>query len=113
MPNQRLGLLVVPLRRAVLVNRAKGRPVIVGYARTSTAEQRAGLDAQMRNLTAAGAEQIFSEQVSSVAQRPKLAKCLGFLRESDTLRVTRPDRLARSTHELPKIAENWPRPADW
>jgi DNA invertase Pin-like site-specific DNA recombinase len=79
--------------------------VIVGYARTSTSEQRAGLDAQVRDLKAAGTKKIFSEQVSSMAQRPKLAECLRFLREGDTLMVTKPDRLARSTHELLKISE--------
>ena len=40
-----------------------------------------------------------------MAQRPKLAECLRFLREGDTLMVTKPDRLARSTHELLKISE--------
>ena len=89
------------------VYRTKGRrPMIVGYARTSTSEQRAGLDAQIRDLKAAGCEKIFSEQISSaVAQRPRLAECLHFLRETDTLMVTRPDRLARSTHELLRISE--------
>jgi DNA invertase Pin-like site-specific DNA recombinase len=74
--------------------------VILGYARTSTADQNAGLEAQQRDLGAAGAEKIFSEQVSSVAQRDQLKACLGFARESDVLMVTRPDRLARNTGEL-------------
>ena len=43
---------------------------------------------------------MFTEQVSSVAQRAKLTECLGFLREGDVLMVTKPDRLARSTAEL-------------
>ena len=43
----------------------------IGYARTSTMEQLAGLDAQARDLTAAGCQHIYSEQVSSVAlERP-------------------------------------------
>jgi len=74
--------------------------MIVGYARTSTAEQEAGLSAQERDLAAAGAERMYAEQVSSVAQRGKLAECLAFLREGDVLAVTKPDRLARSTAEL-------------
>src|SRR5690348_8316427 len=75
--------------------------MLVGYARTSTEDQLAGLEAQQRELKAAGAEKLFSEQVSSVAaERPALAACLGFLRESDALVVTKPDRLARSTAEL-------------
>ena len=74
--------------------------MIVGYARTSTADQQAGLAAQERDLRAAGAERVFSEQVSSVAARSGLGACLEFLREGDALTVTKPDRLARSTAEL-------------
>ena len=58
--------------------------------RTSTVDQKAGLDAQGRELKAAGCEKLFAEQVSSAAQRPKLAECLAFLREGDTLICTRP-----------------------
>jgi DNA invertase Pin-like site-specific DNA recombinase len=74
--------------------------MLVGYARTSTSDQTAGLDAQQRDLKAAGCERVFSEQVSSVSARTKLAECLGFLRPGDVLIVTKPDRLARSTAEL-------------
>lgn len=77
--------------------------MIVGYARTSTAEQKAGLEAQERDLRAAGAERLYSEQVSSVAERGQLDAALGFLREGDTLVVTKPDRLARSTADLLRI----------
>jgi DNA invertase Pin-like site-specific DNA recombinase len=74
--------------------------MLVGYARTSTADQKAGLAAQERDLKAAGAAKMFSEQVSSVAKRDTLQACLSFLREGDALVVTKPDRLARSTAEL-------------
>jgi DNA invertase Pin-like site-specific DNA recombinase len=74
--------------------------VLVGYARTSTADQKAGLAAQERDLSAAGAEKVFAEQVSSVAQRGGLKACLEFMREGDALVVTKPDRLARSTADL-------------
>jgi DNA invertase Pin-like site-specific DNA recombinase len=73
---------------------------IVGYARTSTAEQLAGLDTQVRELRAAGCTEIFSEQVSSVALRAKLDEALRFVRTGDTLIVTKADRLARSTANL-------------
>ena len=62
--------------------------MIIGYARTSTTDQTAGLAAQERDLTAAGAERIFSEQVSSVASRAGLTECLTFLRDGDVLAVT-------------------------
>ena len=74
--------------------------MLVGYARTSTTDQNAGLAAQQRDLLAAGAEKVFSEQVSSIARRPGLVECLAFLRPGDALMVTKPDRLARNTAEL-------------
>jgi DNA invertase Pin-like site-specific DNA recombinase len=73
---------------------------IIGYARTSTTDQVAGLDAQERDLAAAGAIKVFAERVSSVAARPRLTECLSYLRDGDVLTVTKPDRLARSTGEL-------------
>jgi DNA invertase Pin-like site-specific DNA recombinase len=77
--------------------------MIVGYARTSTAEQNAGLEAQVRDLKAAGAEDTFAEQVSSVAERPELAEAMRFVRKGDVLMVCKPDRLARSTADLLRI----------
>ena len=79
--------------------------MLIGYARTSTAEQEAGLAAQERDLKRAGCERVFSEQVSSVAQRLQLAAALDYVRESDKLIVTRLDRLARGMGDLPEIAE--------
>lgn len=81
--------------------------MLLGYARTSTAEQEAGLDAQHRDLTAAGVGKLFSEQVSSVdvAKRTQLEAALDYLRDGDTLVVTRLDRLARSVAHLLQIVE--------
>jgi DNA invertase Pin-like site-specific DNA recombinase len=75
----------------------------VGYCRVSTTDQVAGLEAQQRELTATGCSRIFSERVSSVAERNQLAAALDFVREGDTLVVTRLDRLARSTADLLEI----------
>ncbi len=83
-----------------IIKRTIEAHMIVGYARTSTTEQRAGLEAQERDLKAAGAEKVYAEQVSSMAQRAKLAEALDFLRDGDVLMVAKPDRLARSTAEL-------------
>lgn len=63
------------------------------------------MEAQRRDLRAAGAEKIFSEQVSAVGKRPQLEAALDFIREGDTLIVTKLDRLARSTQHLLEIAE--------
>ena len=76
-------------------------PVLIGYARTSTIDQKAGLEAQHRDLTAEGCTKIFSEEVSSVGKkRPELERALEFVREGDTLIVTKLDRLARSVADL-------------
>ncbi len=75
----------------------------VGYARTSTIEQAAGIEAQQRDLHAAGCEKMFAERVSSVAARAQLEAAIEFVREGDVLMVTKPDRLARSTADLLSI----------
>lgn len=81
--------------------------MLVGYARTSTLDQTAGLEAQERDLAAAGCERVFTEQVSSVDRdkRLKLAEALAFVRAGDTLAVTKLDRLARSVVHLLEIVE--------
>ena len=71
--------------------------MMIGYARTSTAQE--------RDLRAAGAERLFSEQVSSVARRGQLEAAIDFAREGDVLMVSKPDRLARSTADLLGIVE--------
>ena len=78
---------------------------VIGYARTSTTEQAAGLEAQLRDLKAAGCTKIFQEQVSSVGQRGELDRALAYLRGGDTLVVTKVDRLARSTVGLWEIVK--------
>ena len=74
--------------------------MLIGYARTSTIEQVAGLEAQETALVATGCTKLFAEQASSVAQRDQLAAALDFVREGDTMVVSRLDRLARSTADL-------------
>lgn len=77
----------------------------IGYARTSTLDQTAGLEAQLRDLAAAGCEKVYEEQVSSVDmdKRDRLADAISFAREGDTLVVTKLDRLARSVSHLMEI----------
>jgi len=50
--------------------------------------------------------EIFSEQVSAVAQRDKLKEALRFVRRGDSLVACKPDRLARSTTDLLRIVED-------
>lgn len=79
----------------------------VGYARTSTVEQQAGLEAQIRDLEAAGCEEreIFREHASAVGERPVLEQALQFVREGEMLVVTKIDRLARSVAQLGEIVQ--------
>ncbi|SEP00451.1 Site-specific DNA recombinase [Methylobacterium sp. UNC300MFChir4.1] len=77
--------------------------MLVGYARVSTLDQEAGFEAQLRELERVGCERLFSEQVSSVAKRPQLTAALEFVREGDTLVVTKLDRLARSVTHMGEI----------
>jgi len=64
-----------------------------------------GLQAQVRDLQAAGCTKIFQEQVSSIAERAELERAVDYLRAGDTLVVTKVDRLARSTVGLWEIVK--------
>lgn len=68
---------------------------VFGYARVSTDGQ--SLEAQARELRAAGAGRVYREKISDRAQ---LRRVLAGLGKGDVLLVTRLDRLARSTRDL-------------
>src|SRR5450631_358329 len=74
--------------------------MLIGYGRTSTIDQQAGIHARERDLSAAGCEKLFVEQVSSIGRRQQLDAALDYVREGDTLIVTKLDRLARSVPDL-------------
>lgn len=70
-----------------------------GYARVSTDDQ--SVDAQVKQLHAAGAEKVFKETASGVrVDRVQLQRLIAQLGKGDVLMVTRFDRLARSTRDL-------------
>ena len=78
--------------------------MLVGYARTSTKDQKYSLEAQIEQLTQAGCGKYYQEQVSSVdAKREQLEIVLDFIREGDVLVVTKLDRLARSVADTVDI----------
>src|ERR1019366_2958068 len=73
--------------------------MILGYARVSTDGQ--SLDAQVKQLRAAGAEKVLRETASGAkTDRVQLRRALDQLAKGDVLMVTRLDRLARSTRDL-------------
>ena len=74
-------------------------PMKYGYARVSTDGQ--SVDAQVRQLKAAGCKTVFREVASGAkTDRAQLRRLLGQLDDGDVLTVTRLDRLARSTRDL-------------
>lgn len=79
--------------------------MLIGYARTSTLEQEAGLEAQLRDLARLGCEKIFSEQSSAIGPRSALENAIEFSREGDTLVVTKLDRLARSVRHMWEVLD--------
>ncbi len=75
---------------------------LIGYARVSSVGQ--SLDIQLDKLE--HCDKIFQEKKSGTSdKRSRLKACLEYVREGDTLIVTRLDRLARSTLHLCQIAE--------
>ena len=73
--------------------------MIYGYARVSTDGQ--SVEAQVAELTAAGASKVLSETASGArSDRAQLRRVVAALVEGDVLLVTRLDRLARSTRDL-------------
>lgn len=76
----------------------------VGYARVSTVGQ--SLEVQLDKLQP-HCDRIYKEKRSGMdGKRPELAKCLEYLREGDTLVITKLDRLARSTLHLGQIVKD-------
>jgi len=75
---------------------------LVGYARVSSVGQ--SLEVQLDFLKSC--DKVFKEKKSgSSDKRPRLNACIEYVREGDTLVVTRLDRLARSTLHLCQIAD--------
>ena len=82
----------------------------IGYARVSSTGQ--SLEIQIDKLTNFGCTEldgiIFKEKKSGLStdNRPELKDALRHVRKGDSLVITKLDRLARSTLDLAKIAEN-------
>jgi len=78
----------------------------IGYARVSSTGQ--SLDVQLAKLTRANCDRIYQEKRSGkTADRPEFRSCMNYLREGDTLIITRLDRLARSVIHLAQLAKRF------
>ena len=73
---------------------------LIGYARVSSTGHT--LDVQLEKLK--HCYKVYQEKKNTTAKRESLEECLEYLREGDTLVVTKIDRLARSTLHLCQIA---------
>jgi len=77
---------------------------VIGYARVSTTDQ--DLEVQLEALKQAGATRIYQEKVSGVKKdRPELVAMLDYVRDEDTVIVTKLVRIARSTKHLLEIVD--------
>lgn len=73
----------------------------IGYARVSTHRQQDSLEAQQQALTAYGCEKIYSDKLSGIKpDRPGLNAAIDYMRNEDSLVVTRLDRLGRSALDI-------------
>ncbi|AYO18527.1 recombinase family protein (plasmid) [Vibrio owensii] len=78
----------------------------VGYARVSSTGQ--SLDVQLAKLNQVGCQRIYQEKRSGrTSNRPEFQSCMNYLREGDTLVITRLDRLARSVVHLAQLAKRF------
>lgn len=79
--------------------------MLVGYARVSSTDQ--DLTIQLEQLKNYGCEKTFSEKASGkdADSRTQLNQMLDFVREGDTVVVTKTDRIARNTLDALKIAD--------
>lgn len=78
----------------------------IGYARVSTLDQ--DHTTQIEKLESINCKRIFTEKKSGTTKesRTALADCMEYLREGDTLAITKIDRLARSARDLHNIVHD-------
>ena len=80
--------------------------MIYGYARCSTNEDKQDINRQIRELKAAGAEEvIFEYEHGDSAVKQNLQMMLDTVREGDTVITLEVSRLSRSTKQLCEIIE--------
>ena len=82
---------------------------IYGYARTSSASQKLGLEDQIQKLEEAGCKKVFAERISSrkpASERPQLQAVLSVLESGDTICFCRLDRCARTMQETVSIMQD-------
>ena len=80
--------------------------MIYGYARCSTNETKQDINRQVRELKAAGAQEVYLEyEHGDAAVKAEQLKLFSIVKEGDTIIVLEVPRLARSTKQLCEIIE--------
>lgn len=80
--------------------------MVYGYSRCSTNAEKQDINRQIRELKAAGAEEIFFEYEHGDAKiKPQLSLLLERIKEGDKILTTEVSRLARSTKQLCEIID--------
>lgn len=80
--------------------------MIYGYARCSTNESKQDINRQVRELKAAGADELFIEYEHGDSKiKSQQAQMFEAAKEGDTVVVLEVSRLARSTQQLCEIIE--------
>lgn len=84
----------------MIIDNPDGKDGLIGYARVSVHSQKE--DTQIDDLKAAGCRKIFVDKGVSgkLAARPEFDACLAYLREGDTLIITRLSRAMRSMQHM-------------
>jgi len=79
---------------------------LVGYVRVSSLDQ--DTTTQLERVQGANCERVFSEKQSGTTTkgRTALTECLEYMREGDSLVITKIDRLARSARDLHNIVHD-------
>jgi DNA invertase Pin-like site-specific DNA recombinase len=74
--------------------------MIVGYCSVSTFEPIGRLEAQKRDLAAAGAQEFFCERTSFFGKRPELERAIELAQNGGVIVIKKPYRVARSTRGI-------------
>ena len=84
----------------IQLHQLKGEKHMTKYGYCRSARNSENLEEQKQLLQNQMCDEIFTEVVSGLGEKPVLEELLGKIKEGDTLSVTKLDRLSRNTEEV-------------